>query len=254
MTIDLRHYQMKHQVTYFECDETGQLKLSMAFALAVLVSEKHDEAVRQQSGEELETDQSWVVTNYQAKFASQQPRNEEQILLETEYTAANRFFARRRYWIKGLDGRVYAMIDALFVMISLTRRKIVPISAANFRAYQLTPTTKMAKLQQPLAFTAHQQKTANEYQVRYFDLDSNRHVNNARYFDWLLDPLGADFLLHHQVLTVAIRYRQEVRYPNTITSEWAPGPATGEQLTTIHQIKVGETVNVNASLTWQAKR
>lgn len=253
MTIDLRHYQMKHQVTYFECDETGKLKLSMAFALAVLVSEKHDEAVRQQSGETLDSDQSWVVTNYQAKFAPQQPHNEEEIFLETEYTAANRFFARRRYWIKGRDGQVYATIDALFVMISLTRRKMVPISAANFRAYGLKPTTKIEKLQQPLELAVSQQKIAKEYRVRYFDLDSNRHVNNARYFDWLLDPLGADFLLNHQVLTVAIRYRREVRYPNIITSQCAPGPDTGEQLTTVHHIKVGKTVNVSASFTWQTK-
>lgn len=251
MSIDLRHFQMKHKVTYFECDQTGHLKLSMAFALAILVSEQHDEAVRQASGAVLNSDQAWVVTNYQAKFAAQQPQNDEEILLETEYTSANRFFAQRRYWIKRLDGQVYATIDGLFVMISLTKRKMVPINATNFRAYHLNPSTKMPKLAQPIELGDQVQPSSSNYQVRYFDLDSNRHVNNARYFDWLLDPLGADFLMHHCVRTVAIRYRHEVRYPNTINSQWVM--ASEEPLTTAHQIAIGKTVNANASFTWDKK-
>ncbi len=253
MAIDLRHFQMKHKVTYYECDQTGHLKLSMAFALAILVSEQHDEAVRQASGEALDADQAWVVTNYQADFAAEQPHNDEEILLETEYTSANRFFAQRRYWIKGLAGQIYAKIDALFVMISLTKRKMVPISAANFKAYQLNPSTKMPKLAQPQEVADSTQLSSADYHVRYFDLDSNRHVNNARYFDWLLDPLGADFLLHHCVRSVAIRYRHEVRYPSTISSQWAIIENGNEPLTTVHQINVGSTVNVNASFTWDEK-
>lgn len=251
MAIDLRHFQMRHQVTYFECDETGHLKLSMAFALAILVSEQHDEAVQAQ-GESFDEDRAWVVTNYQAHFAVEQPQNNETILLETEYTAANRFFAQRRYWIKGLDGQVYATIDALFVMISLTKRKMVPISQESFRAYQLEPVRKMPKFAQPVKLAAGQVDGENQYQVRYFDLDGNRHVNNARYFDWLLDPLGADFLLHHQVTSVAIRYHHEVRYPNTVASEWAQTDQEGT-ITTVHQIKVGDETNVSASFTWAEK-
>lgn len=254
MAIDLQHFQMKHKVTYFECDETGHLRLSMAFTLAVLVSEQHDEAVQKNSSTALNDDLSWVVTNYQAEFAPEQPQNDETILLETEYTSANRFFAQRRYWIKGLDGQIYATIDALFVMISLTRRKMVPISTDSLRAYQLKPVTRMPKFKQPDKLPADQPQHAVNYQVRYFDLDSNRHVNNARYFDWLLDPLGADFLLTHQVLSVAIRYRREVRYPNTITSKWVAGESAGNQIKTVHQISVGQTVNVNASVIWQQKK
>ncbi|WP_295746538.1 acyl-ACP thioesterase domain-containing protein [uncultured Limosilactobacillus sp.] len=253
MTVDLRHYQMKHQVTYFECDETGQLKLSMAFALAVLVSEKHDEAVQEASGTRPHSDQAWVITNYQARFAPQQPTNEEIILLETEYTAANRFFAQRTYWLKSLTGQLYATIKTQCVLLSLTKRKMVPINQEYFQRYQLEPTNQLPKLDQPLKMADGQAVTAAEYRVRYFDLDSNRHVNNARYFDWLLDPLGADFLLHHQVATVAIRYRREVRYPNMVTSQWTAAPTTSGHLTTVHQIKVGETVNVSASFTWQKK-
>lgn len=32
----------------------------------------------------------------------------------------------------------------------------------------------------------------------FFDIDGNQHVNNAIYFNWLLDVLGYDFLTTHQ--------------------------------------------------------
>ena len=35
------------------------------------------------------------------------------------------------------------------------------------------------------------------YRVRFYDIDSNQHVNNAMYFNWIIDVLGYDFLTTH---------------------------------------------------------
>ncbi len=44
------------------------------------------------------------------------------------------------------------------------------------------------------------------YRVRFYDIDSNQHVNNAMYFNWLMDVLGYEFLTKHEVTQVTIRF------------------------------------------------
>jgi medium-chain acyl-[acyl-carrier-protein] hydrolase len=36
--------------------------------------------------------------------------------------------------------------------------------------------------------------TADIHHVKYSDLDQNRHVNNARYVEWILDLIGYEML------------------------------------------------------------
>lgn len=52
---------------------------------------------------------------------------------------------------------------------------------------------RIPRLKRPQKLDENGSIIKKNYQVRYFDLDANHHVNNARYFDWLLDPLGRVF-------------------------------------------------------------
>ena len=57
------------------------------------------------------------------------------------------------------------------------------------------------------------------YRVRFYDIDSNQHVNNAMYFNWLMDVLGYEFLTKHEVTQVTIRFDREVAYGHLIESK-----------------------------------
>lgn len=49
----------------------------------------------------------------------------------------------------------------------------------------------------------------NNSSVRYSDIDVNQHVNNAKYAQWILDALPADFLDRHLVTNYEVNFIAE---------------------------------------------
>ena len=67
--------------------------------------------------------------------------------------------------------------------------------------------------------------------VRRSDLDMNKHVNNARYLEWMEEPLNEGQI--YRTNKVDIIFLRESVYGDTITSQIK---AT-EQASTFHQLK-----------------
>ena len=53
--------------------------------------------------------------------------------------------------------------------------------------------------------------TTLTHQVRYSDLDHNRHVNNAKYVEWIFDLIDQELLEKSTPSSFYIEYKQEVK-------------------------------------------
>ncbi len=108
---------------------------------------------------------------------------------------------------------------------------------------------RIPRLKRPQKLDKNASVIKKNYQVRYFDLDANHHVNNARYFDWLLDPLGRDFLRESQIKRFNLQYLQEVRNGEMVESKVNKLQKNNEKVT-YHQIDVGEQLDAIAEIEW----
>lgn len=241
-------FEMNHQLTYYECDESGHPSMSMLLSMFSMVSDAHclflgmDTATIQQTGG------AWVITNYEGTLAKNQPTFGDQVVLGTRPLEYNRFFATREFWLRSENGQEYARVKGMFVFMNLTTRKMESIPAQLIEPFQSSQTKRIAHLRRPQDL-ADGKAVQADYRVRYFDIDVNHHVNNARYFDWLLAPLEREFLSQHRVATFAIQYSQEVRPHEMVTS--VGHYHQGKQgLESQHQIKVGDRLCTIADFTW----
>lgn len=44
------------------------------------------------------------------------------------------------------------------------------------------------------------------HKVQHSDIDLNEHVNNTKYLQWVMDDMGHDFFLHHDVKEVSVHF------------------------------------------------
>ena len=54
-------------------------------------------------------------------------------------------------------------------------------------------------------------------QVRYSDVDTNRHLNNARYIEWVCDILGSERFKQHYIADLSVYFKKETA-PNEVLS------------------------------------
>lgn len=88
------------------------------------------------------------------------------------------------------------------------------------------------------------------YHVRFYDLDSNHHVNNAMYFNWMIDVLGYDFMVNHIPVAAKVKFDKEILYGNDITSVYQVDEENGK---TLHEIRVGDQLACEANIQWKTK-
>ncbi|WP_252902544.1 acyl-ACP thioesterase domain-containing protein [Paucilactobacillus hokkaidonensis] len=126
------------------------------------------------------------------------------------------------------------------------------IPASIIDPYHSTEVKRIQRIANPDAIEADEAVDSNQYRVRYYDIDSNHHVNNSHYFDWMLDVLGADFLKTHTLKKMNIKYAREIRYGQMVDS-FATVPQTDSQdteLMTKHEIKVDNVLTTQANCWW----
>lgn len=240
---------MEHLLTYYECNETGHPTMSMLMSMFSMVSDAHSIFLGMDNQTIMETGGAWVITGYDGTLSEEQPHFGDHVVLGTRAVAYNRFFALREFWLRAPEGQVYAKARSMFVFMDLAARKMEAIPPQLIEPFNSPQKNRLPRIRRPhkLAEEASQQQA--DYRVRFFDIDVNHHVNNARYFDWLLAPLGDDFLREHRVRSFAIQYSHEVRPAALVTSIVTRQNNDGHS-TSQHEIMVGDTKCTTADFEW----
>ena len=74
------------------------------------------------------------------------------------------------------------------------------------------------------------------FEIRFDDLDVNKHVNNANYIIWAIEPLDFDFRRSYKLKTVDMMFKKEITYGSKVLSQ-----VSINENTTVHALKNAET-------------
>lgn len=238
-------FRMPHDVVYYEADVTGKLSLPMIYNLAILSSTQ--QAIDLNIGPEYTHAKGlgWVVLQ-QLVTINRRPKDGETITLATKAKQFNPFFAKREYRLIDAAGNDLVIMDGLFSMIDMNKRKLARIPKDMAEAYQPEHVRKIPRAPEVTPFDETREADfVQDYFVRYLDIDSNHHVNNSKYAEWMSDVLPVEFLISHEPTAMNIEYEHEVLYGNKIKSE--------VQLVdnvTKHRIWFGDVLSAEAKIEW----
>ncbi len=151
---------------------------------------------------------AWVLSKLAIEI-KKFPAWGEDFYLETWPLGNERIFYRRDY---RLDDGKETMISASSYWIPLDlhnkRPKLIPIDETVLRAnqgryglnrsFESIPAVNANNMSEPVT-------------ARYSDLDQNKHVNNARYVEWIFDYLWPDIPGNGMPRFFEIEYKQEVK-------------------------------------------
>lgn len=244
-------FKMEHRVNYYECDPSGHISLSTLIALLILASEKQNAELGVDEHTTLKMGGGWVIIDYEAHFDQECPRENDVVQLQTQVLAYNKFFVVRQFVIVDATGNPIGKVKGLFVYMDLKKRKMVKIPEAIMAPYVAEATSRLPKVARPDKVETDSDWQSRQYRVRYFDIDYNGHVNNAKYFDWMLDTVDHDFLKNHRITDLRMNYEHEVRPQTIVTSQSVVTHDQKHQIVTHHKIMVGDEECASATMTWQ---
>ncbi|GAJ25857.1 acyl-ACP thioesterase [Liquorilactobacillus sucicola DSM 21376 = JCM 15457] len=243
-----KRYCEKHKVRFYETDCTRNVTVGMLVNIMMLASQDQSNELGITVKKVNELGYGWVITQHMIDI-KRLPQIYERINVITEAASYNRYFCYRDFWITSEDGEELAKMHSVFVLMDQSKRKIARILPELIDPYASEYTKKIERLPEPEKIVADEQVRIKKYQVRFMDIDSNQHVNNAHYFDWMMDVLPADFLMSHSLKKMNIKYKQEVHYDDKVKS--SVHIEEEEVIKTVHQIKTEQALCCTAECEWK---
>lgn len=238
-------YTKKYTVPYYETDANGYMKLPSLFNVALQLSGEQSHSLGISDDWLKETyNYAWVVVEYEVSI-NRLPTFSEVITMSTFAKAYNKFFCYRDFVFYDASGAELLTIQSTFVLIDITSRKVAHVVDDIVSLYQSEKIAKIIRGHKYLALP--EPVLEKDYHVRFNDIDQNGHVNNSKYFDWMTDVLGYEFLSQHVPTHIYLKYSKEVLYGTTITSR-----ASRDGLTTHHVIDATGN-HAQAEMEWRKK-
>ncbi|MEN3241522.1 acyl-[acyl-carrier-protein] thioesterase [Fructilactobacillus sanfranciscensis] len=235
-----------YKITNFETNLHGTITLQYLLDVIVQASEDQSQAINLGTEKVQENGVTWVVIQYDVDI-KELPKAGQPVKLQTQGTSYTKSFANRHFWIRDMDGHILVEVKSLWVMMNLTTRKMVRIPESVVTPYGSEKVKRLERLHKLHKFDVDNAKKM-KFPVTFNDIDFNGHVGNTRYINWMSDTLSFDFQKGRLPTGFSIKFEDEVRYGDQVTSEVN---IIDDGNTTVHQIMVDGKARSMAEITWK---
>ena len=178
---------------------------------------------------------AWFLLKYRLEF-DDYPEGIYDLTIKTEPRGYNKMFAYRDFHIMH-GGKQIGRAASTWTLVDLSTKSMANVADVLTGNKFMVQHEKReddlnyGKIKLPETFDI--EKT---FEVRFDDLDVNRHVNNANYIVWAIEPFNFEFRRSHKLKTVDMMFKKDITYGAKVLSQVA---ISGNN--TIHAVKNAET-------------
>lgn len=243
-------YKQNMEIRHYMGDRHQRMTLPMLVNVLLEVSEQHSNALGRGDKYIRNKGLSWIILRY-AFDIKRLPRVNETVEIGTAATGYNKLFTYRDFLVKDSAGNEPVKITTTFALLDYSSRKLSRITEELVRPYEAKSEKRIRRVSKPFEVNK-ENKSEKQYRVRYFDIDSNYHVNNSHYITWLLDSLDRVHLSEYEVTTGTITFDKEVSEGQLITSHFSIRMT--DEMWTDHSITSHSVTHCQASFKWKKVR
>lgn len=178
----------------------------------------------------------WVLLKYRIEFM-EYPVGIHDLTVVTEPRGYNRLFAFRDFELYNKD-KLMARAATTWSLVDFENMSIAsPEKSLEENPYMKKFVPKPDDLSYEKIPSIENVDIEKEFEVRYNDIDVNRHANNGNYIVWAFEPLSFEFKSEYKPKTIDLIYKKEAKYGEKLISH----VQFLENNTTLHALKNSET-------------
>lgn len=201
-------YSKRIKIPYLMCDRHENLSMRNLVSIMGDVSLNHSYALEK----DIDMDKfRWIVYSWDVELMETIKENDE-IEVTTHVVALNKFYAHRNVIVKR-DEKIIVKAYGVFLLVDVERMRPVKMPKELIHSY----TKDNLIYEKPKLSYGKDFANTKEIMVRYTDIDSNFHVNNAVYFDYIIDLCQLDI---RDIKFFNIVYKHEIRNKESIIGEY----------------------------------
>lgn len=199
-----------YKIRACETDHLGQLKLSAIFQLMQETAEENAKTLNLNYSKIKDNKEIWVLSRIHAKFYNI-PKWENKIKIKTWPVGVKGIFAVRDYSIETDQGKLIGKVTSSWLIVDAINRRVKRMR--EFPESTLEPVFE--QIAQKVKAPKEGELVASR-EVQKSELDINKHVNNAIYYNWITDSLSLEQYNKYMINELSVNYSAEARLGDTI--------------------------------------
>lgn len=165
-------------------------------------------------------EQAWLLNRWHFQM-ERYPLLGEKVVIETWPSSFERFYGRREFLILNQNQEVIGRATSLWVFFNIATKRPSRIPSEFGEVYGLDPRRGIDDPFDPLqTIGVGAGAGEQEFSVRRSDIDTNGHVNNANYLQWILEVVPEDIYRNNHLASLEIQYKKETTYGSRIRSKY----------------------------------
>lgn len=208
-------FSKNYDVLYYDSDVNKNLKMVSLMKIFGDVSAIHEEELASEGVKYLK-DQglSWIIYSYSIDI-KKPIEYRKSIKVETYLDGIKKFYASRIYKVYNEASELIAEGKIIFLLIDLEKRRAVRIPKEYCELINMVEGGEVELKSTKIDKIVREDLEAKVL-VRRNDIDYNKHVNNTKYLEWVIEATPECILDDYSLIQSKIKYEKEVRFGDEV--------------------------------------
>ncbi len=160
---------------------------------------------------------AWFLLKYHMEFVDY-PAGVYDLKIKTEPRGYNKLFAFRDFELYSGE-KLLGRVASTWSLVNLEHKNIVPVSnALEMNPYMVPYEKRESDLVYSKIKPIDRVDIEKVFEIRFDDIDVNKHVNNANYIVWAFEPLDFEFRKSKKLKTLDVLFKKEIKYGSKVRS------------------------------------
>ncbi|PKQ43816.1 acyl-[acyl-carrier-protein] thioesterase [Confluentibacter flavum] len=242
------YFDKEFELRYLEMNKLGLATPTIILALLEETAADHCYSINHSLFDLNKKNVGWVLVSGILQI-DRYPSYKEKITIRTWLSSYSSIKGYRENIIFDKHHNIIGRAKGLWVFFDIEKRKPIPIFndiKEKWPCYSEESIVKNIKKKIETTYTASHIK---KFKVNRFDTDMNKHVNNIRYLQWVIESLPEDIVDNYHLHVLDGRFIAEAQYGDHILSL----TKDMKDLSFMHTIKIegSDIVCGNAKTFWR---
>ena len=191
-----------------ECNGQQEMSLSFLVGRIIKVASMHADLWGVGYEKMISNRTAWVLSRLAIEM-KRYPAINEQYTLETWIEDYNTRFSTRNMAVLDSRGVVCGYVRTIWLVLDLEARRTANMEELNELRNLILD--RPCPIEPPTRMRIDEGEKIDSFAVRYSDIDLNRHVNSARYVEYLLNQYPFEWFDNNYIERFEIAYAHEAR-------------------------------------------
>ncbi|WP_198513435.1 acyl-[acyl-carrier-protein] thioesterase [Confluentibacter lentus] len=211
------YFDKQFELRYFEMNSLGLATPTIILALLEETAADHCYCINHSLFDLNKKNVGWVLVSGILQI-DRYPYYKEKITIRTWLSSYSSIKGYRENIIFDEQRNIIGRAKGLWIFFDIEKRKPIPIFNDIKEKWSYYSEESIVKNIKKKIETIHTASYIKKFKVNSYDTDMNKHVNNIRYLQWVIESMPEDIVDDYSLHIIDGRFIAEAKYGDSIIS------------------------------------